>query len=109
MERFRHFYLNHFRAEHRHPANVALHLTGVLAGGALAVAAVTASKPWLLLAYPVVHGAPGLLGHRLFERNTAVGDVRVTRSDFPLWWFMIANHVLLAEVVAGRQLVAASR
>lgn len=109
MERFRDFYLNHFRAEHRHPANVALHLAGVVASGALAFAAIAGGKPWFLLLYPVVHGAPGLLGHRLFERDAAVGDVRVTRSDFPLRWFMIGNHVLLAEALLGRRILHARR
>ena len=31
------------------------------------------------------------------ERNTAVGDLRVTRTDFPTWWFIAANHRLTWE------------
>jgi hypothetical protein len=102
MERFRLFYVDHFKAEHRHPANVALHLLGVLLSAALVVAAIASGQLWLALAYPVVHAAPGLLGHRLVERSALVGDVRITRDDFPLWWFIIANHLLFAEVVSGR-------
>ncbi len=109
MERFRLFYVDHFRAEHRHPANVALHLLGVLLSAALIVGVLWRGQLWLALAYPFVHAAPGLLGHRLFERNAAVGDVRITRDDFPLWWFIVGNHILLAEVLSGRQLVTETR
>jgi hypothetical protein len=105
MDRIRQFYVDHFRAEHRHPANVALHMFGVLASAASVVIALWGAKPWLALAYPVVHAVPGLLGHRLFERNLAVGDLRLTRQDFPVLWFILANHLLFAEVLAGRRLV----
>ena len=55
--------------------------------------------PWLAFAYPVVHAAPGLAGHRLFERNAAVGDVRVLRRDFPMAWFVLGNHVLVLDLM----------
>jgi hypothetical protein len=58
--------------------------------------------PLALLLFPVVHAAPGLLGHRLFERDAVVGDLRVTRTDFPKAWFIAANHVLAWEVLSGR-------
>jgi hypothetical protein len=109
MERFRLFYVDHFRAEHQHPANVALHILGVVLSAALVAASLWRGQPLVALAYPVVHGAPGVLGHRLFERNAMVGDLRVTRDDFPLWWFIMANHVMLVEVLSGRQLVADAR
>jgi hypothetical protein len=109
MERFRLFYVDHFRAEHQHPANIALHLLGVVLSAALVVAAIASGQLWLALAYPVVHGAPGLLGHRLLERHAAIGDLRITRDDFPLWWFIIANHLLCAEVLLGRRLFSRTR
>jgi hypothetical protein len=96
---FRAFYREHFLAEHRHPSNVALHVFGTLASAAFVVAALASALPWLALLYPVVHAAPGLLGHRLFERNAAVGDVRVLRTDFSPLWFIAANHVLTFDLL----------
>lgn len=96
---FRDFYRDHFRAEHRHPANVALHVTGTLVSAAYLVAALVSPIPWLALLYPVVHAAPGLLGHRLFERNEAVGDVRVLRRDFSPLWFIAGNQLLTLELL----------
>jgi hypothetical protein len=45
----------------------------------------------------VVHAVPGLIGHRWLERNVAVGDARWRRTDFPGWWFIVANHRMTAE------------
>lgn len=95
------FYRNHFLAEHRNPANVALHVFGTLASTALLFIPFIASPFWLLL-YPALQILPGLLGHRLFERNPDVGDLRVGRTDFPFHWFIAANYVLTAQVLAGR-------
>jgi hypothetical protein len=98
------FYRNVFIAEHRHPANIAAHVLGVAAGlGLLISALLGAVAPWAALAFPVVHAVPGLLGHRLFERNAAVGDVRVARRDHPLWWFIVANHWLMLRLLLGRR------
>jgi hypothetical protein len=96
------FFATVYRAEHRHPANLALHILGVVAGLALIVASLTVWPLWSALAFPLVHVLPGLVGHRLFDRDAAVGDVRVTRSDYPLWWFLLANHLMAARVLAGR-------
>ena len=97
------FYHQHFRPEHAHPANVALHMLGVAAGLAvLGFSAAQVINPWWALSFPLVHVVPGLIGHRLFERNAAVGDLRLTRVDFPLWWFIIANHRLAWDVVTRR-------
>jgi hypothetical protein len=97
------FYSDHYLAEHRVPANIALHMFGTIAGIALAVAVLSgAIVIWWLLAFPVVHGAPGLIGHRLFERNDAVGDIRVNRTDFPAYWFVAANHIFLWDLLTGR-------
>lgn len=95
------FYRDHFIPEHSHPANVALHIFGTVAGLALSVASMTVMPFWWVLLFPVVHVVPGLIGHRLFDRNEEVGDLRVLRKDFPLWWFLIANHMLTARF-AGR-------
>ena len=91
------FYREHFIPEHSHPANVALHIIGTLAGLVLLVASVTIISLWWGLLFPIVHVVPGLIGHRLFDRNEAVGDVRVLRKDFPLWWFVIGNHRMTAR------------
>jgi hypothetical protein len=100
---FTSFYRDHFLDEHQHPANIALHMLGVAAGLGLLVASLTVISGWWGLAFPVVHVVPGLIGHRLFERNEAVGDSRVMRQDFPLWWFLVANHVMAARLMAGRR------
>lgn len=91
------FYRDHFVPEHSHPANVALHIFGTLAGLLLIAASLTVIPLWWALLFPVVHVAPGLIGHRLFDRNEAVGDVRVLRKDFPLWWFLWGNHRMTAR------------
>lgn len=102
FESFDAFYRNHFLAEHRHPANVALHMVGAVTSAALLVWAFAAGQPLWALAFPVVHVVPGLVGHRLFERSAAVGDLRVGRTDFPLWWFIVGNYRLCFELVARR-------
>jgi hypothetical protein len=86
------FYRQHYLPEHQHPRNRALHIFGTLAGVVWVPAVLIAGQPAWLLAFPLVHVLPGLLGHRLFERNAAVGDVRVLRKDFPPLWFVRANH-----------------
>jgi hypothetical protein len=97
---FSHFYQHVFLPEHRHPANVCLHLIGTVMGLAF-VAAIAAGAVawWLGLLFPLVHAAPGLIGHRLFERNAAVGDVRVMRKDHPPLWFIAANHRMCWDLV----------
>jgi hypothetical protein len=91
---FKHFYEQHFLAEHQHPLNITLHVAGTLAGLAFVAWVLLGLPLWWLLLFPVVHALPGLIGHRLVERNAAVGDVRVTRTDFSPLWFIAANHVL---------------
>lgn len=96
---FAEFYREHFRAEHQHPGNIALHVLGVIASAAWLVWTINSETPWLALAYPAVHAAPGLLGHRMFEPNASVGDVRVFRKDFPGYWFILANHLMVLDLV----------
>ena len=97
------FYRDHFLAEHVHPVTIALHVGGTIASAALIVAALSVIPLWWALLYPVVHVVPGLIGHRLFDRNDAVGDIRVLRTDFPLHWFIAANHKMTARVLTFRQ------
>ncbi len=96
---FADFYRDHYLAEHQRPVNVALHMAGTV-GGLGYVAWVLAAAPlyWLAL-FPVVHALPGLLGHSVFERNPTVGDARLLRRDFALWWFIAANHLLLWRLI----------
>lgn len=95
------FFSGDYLAEHRNPVNVALHVLGTLGGIALIVLAATIWPWWAVLAWPFVVVLPGLAGHRLFERNAAVGDLRIARTDYPGYWFLIANHVLTARLLTG--------
>ncbi|NBT56470.1 MAG: DUF962 domain-containing protein [Betaproteobacteria bacterium] len=96
---FEDFYQHVFLPEHTHPINVALHMLGTFAGLGYIIAVLTLPVLWwpALLVFPVVHAVPGLIGHRWLERNVAVGDARWRRTDFPGWWFIVANHRMTAE------------
>ena len=95
------FYTQVFLPEHQHPLTVALHVAGTLLGLAWLIAAPLAGWPWLVLLFPVVHALPGLMAHRLVERNAAVGDVRITRQDFSPLWFIAANHRITWELLTS--------
>ena len=99
IKAFNDFYHRVFLQEHRDPRNVALHMIGTMLSGAFVIGVMALGYPWLALLYPVAHAAPGLLGHRLFERNQAVGDLRVTRKDFSPLWFIAGNHRMTWEVL----------
>jgi hypothetical protein len=79
------------------------HVLGTLLGIFWLLACFASGHYFWLLLFPLVHAAPGLIGHRLAERNEAVGDIRVTRKDFPLWWFIRANHQLTLSVILKRE------
>ena len=98
------FYREVFLPEHRHPVNVALHMLGTFAGLAFVPVVLAMPLAWYpaLLLFPLVHAAPGLLGHRLLERNITVGDARWRRRDYPRWWFIVANHRMTFERLTGR-------
>ena len=98
------FYREVFLPEHRHPVNVALHMLGTFAGLAFVPVVLAMPLAWYpaLLLFPLVHAAPGLLGHRLLERNITVGDARWRRRDYPRWWFIVANHRMTFERFTGR-------
>ena len=92
----------HFLPEHQHPINQGLHVVGTIGSTVFAAAALISSRPWLALLYPIVFTVPGLLGHRIFERNMDVGDMRITRKDFPPHWFIIGNYLLSYELLLGK-------
>jgi hypothetical protein len=101
---FAQFYRGDYADDHRHPANLLLHALGTCAGLALLwVAAVGSIAPWWTLAFPIVHAMPGLIGHRLFDRNADAGDLRVLRTDYPLLWFIAANHIMTLNLLRGRR------
>jgi hypothetical protein len=96
---FADFYRQVFLPEHQQPLNVALHVAGTVASMVWLPWVLMQGLPWLALLYPVVHAAPGLLDHRFFERNMAVGDVRVTRKDYSPLWFIAGNHRMTWELM----------
>lgn len=96
---FREFYTDHYLRDHKHPANVALHVAGTLGSATFVIVALASPMPWLALLYPAVHAVPGLVGHRLFDRNPEVGDVRFVTGKFPNLWFIAANHILTATLL----------
>jgi hypothetical protein len=93
------FYREAYWEEHNVPLNLALHIFGTIAGVALLIASASIISAWWALAFPLVHIVPGLIGHRLFERANAVGDARIFRTDVPIWWFMVANHMMTATFI----------
>jgi hypothetical protein len=105
---FESFYREVFLPEHQHPVNVALHVLGTLAGLVWLVWALWAPGgwKWAALLFPLVHGAPGLLGHRLLERSAAVGDARWRRTDHAPWKFIVANHRLTWDCLARAPMAA---
>jgi len=96
---FETFYREVFLPEHRHPLNVALHIGGTVAGLVWIPLTLSAPGLWKLavLLFPLVHAAPGLVGHWLFERSAEVGDARWRRKDYPVWLFFVANHRMAME------------
>jgi hypothetical protein len=95
------FYRGAYRNDHSTWPNRALHIAGTIAGLMLLAASFTVIPMWWALAFPVVHAVPGLIGHRLFERNAQLGDVRVFQGEYPGLWFMAANHMMMIEVLTG--------
>jgi hypothetical protein len=98
---FSRFYNNQFTAEHQNSLNIFMHVFGTVGSAVFLIWALTSTYWWLALLYPAVHALPGLLGHRLFEKSPELGNLRINRTDFPLWWFIIANHILTAKVAKG--------
>jgi hypothetical protein len=99
---FKTFYETTYRLEHQNPFNLTLHIIGVIAGIGVIIASLTVWPLWTGLAFPIAHVAPGLIGHRLFDRDEVIGDARLTRTDFPLWWFLVANHLMAVRVLTLR-------
>lgn len=101
ISKFWKFYENDFKKEHTVPLNIALHVLGTLSSVFFVCWVLWTGRWFMLILYPVVHAAPGLLGHKLFESNPNVGDLRVFRNDFPGYWFLIGNHVMTVQVMMG--------
>jgi hypothetical protein len=99
IKSFRTFYQTVFLIEHQQPANIAMHMLGTAFGIALLAYVTISGIYWYALLFPLLHAAPGLLGHRLFERNSEVGDVRITRTDYPMYWFILGNHVMTWQFI----------
>lgn len=70
-------------------------------GQLLRLKASSSNPSWPAQSFAPKYAAPGLLDHRLYERNVQVGDVRVLRKDFSPLWFIAGNHVLTYEVVVA--------
>jgi hypothetical protein len=94
------FYNEVFLPEHSQTLTIATHVFGTVMGVFWVIACIAFGYYFWLLLFPLVHAAPGLIGHRLAERNAAVGDLRVVRKDFPLWWFIRANHRLTWDLMS---------
>jgi hypothetical protein len=99
---FDEFYEQVFLPEHQAPYNRLAHLFGTFLGLMWVALCLANAWFWLLLLFPVVHAVPGLIGHRIFERNPAIGDIRVNRKDHSPLWFIAANHRLALDFILGR-------
>jgi hypothetical protein len=96
---FKQFYNGAYRNDHATMGNRVFHIVGTLAGLALIAASLTILPLWWAFAFPVVHAGPGLIGHRLFERNSVLGDVRVFQGMYPGHWYMLANHIMTGHAL----------
>jgi hypothetical protein len=103
-----HFYHQVYLPEHRHRVTITTHVIGTTLGIVWLLASVCLGVfyHWkyggLVFLFPLVHALPGLIGHRIAERNQNVGDLRIGRKDFPLWWFIRANHRLSWQLLIHR-------
>jgi hypothetical protein len=89
---YQRFYAEVFLPEHRNLATIICHVVGAYLAIAIAAWAVVQGLYWAIPLYLPVHVVPGLIAHRLFERNLEVGDLRIDRKDYPRIWFLRANH-----------------
>jgi hypothetical protein len=94
MKKFRQFYEGTFLPEHSKAANRLFHYLGVYLGLAVIITSIIYSNWWLLGAFLPAHVLPGLAGHYFFEQSEEVGNLRVNRRDFPIYWFLAANHLM---------------
>jgi hypothetical protein len=93
------FYRGAYQKDHKAWQNRALHVFGTLSGLAILGASLTFIPIYWALAFPFVHAVPGLIGHRFFDRNSEIGDVRFIGGKYPNLWFMAANHLMTGEVL----------
>jgi hypothetical protein len=96
---FMKFYKNNYLKEHSHNGTICFHVFGTILGIAwIFFSMFYINLIWIIL-FPLIHALPGILGHKIFERNEDVGDIRITRKDFPLIWFIFANHILTYQIL----------
>jgi hypothetical protein len=92
---FSQFYNSIYISEHTDWRNKAFHIFGTITSTLLILVVVLQVIPaWSLLLWPIVNIAPGLIGHRLFERVESVGDLRINRKDVPRYYFILGNYIL---------------
>jgi hypothetical protein len=96
---FWNFYHGAYTNDHSRFPNRMLHHVGVVSGLTLLAASITIIPIWWALAFPLAHALPGLIGHRLYERNPQIGDLRVFDGTYPGIWFMIANHIAFVRAI----------
>lgn len=102
MCKFLTFYYETFLFEHQNRSNRYFHYFGVYLSLCVIPVCIHFSNPFVLLAYLPIHGVPGLLGHYLFEKNKDVGDLRVNRKDYPIYWFIAANNLMAFQALVGK-------
>ena len=94
MNNFMTFCYETFLFEHQNRMNRLFHYVGVYLSLSVIPVAAYISNPFFLLAYLPLHAIPGLLGHFFFEKNDEVGDLRINRKDYPIYWFIAANNLM---------------
>ncbi len=102
MNNFLQFYRNTFLLEHKNRLNRLFHYFGVYLSLALFPLSLYFMNGFILIAYLPLHGLPGLIGHYFFERSHQVGNVRITRKDYPIYWFIIANNLMAFQALTGQ-------
>lgn len=102
MNNFMKFYYESFLFEHQRRANRMFHYFGVYLSLCVIPVAVYFLNPLILLAYLPLHGVPGLIGHYFFEQDKKVGNLRVTRKDYPIYWFIAANNLMAFQALVGK-------
>lgn len=98
-ERFKDFYNDVFLLEHQNYYTVFFHIIGTILGLLYFPFCFFVISPIWLILFPLVHGLPGIVAHKFFERNEKVGDLRINRKDYSIFWFILANHVLTFQIL----------
>lgn len=97
--RFYLFYNKVYLPEHQDPRTVFFHALGTVMGLIWIPVSIVFLHPITIVCFPVIHGVPGILAHRFFERNEEVGNLRINRKDYSNLWFMLANHIFTFQLI----------